>query len=176
LTTEVQQATEAHTEAQQTVNWSEPATHAALLALHRREALRGSRFTLATLALLLGIGVFQAVSAQNWLILLGAALVVALIARRIRLALARLSVAAQAGGTTHYHLSGDVLHVQNTLGTFQIPLALMERVHAHPGGLIVVYAGQSVLTIPNGPLRRALEPRLSSSLSAQALSAPGGTP
>ena len=145
---------------EQTVDWADPAALKTLTTLHCQDGWRRSRVPLIALVLLTAIGVFQLLAAHTWLYLIAAVLLALLMFLRVQVMAARLSRAAGASGVTRYRLEGKVLHLQNALGQFQIPLGLMERVHSYPAGIIVTYAGTSAFTLPDGPVRRELELQL----------------
>ena len=152
---------------EQSVDWADPVALNTLTTLHRQDGWRTSRAPLIPLALLAAIGVFQLLAAHTWLYLIAAALLALLMFVRVQVTAARLGRAAKTSGTTRYRLEGQVLHLQNALGQFQIPLGLMERVHSYPAGIIVTSAGTSAFTLPDGPVCRELELQLKRS--------PGGT-
>ncbi|MGY2894666.1 hypothetical protein [Deinococcus sp. UYEF24] len=145
---------------EQSVDWAEPTALKTLTALHRQNGWRTSRVPLTALALLAAIGVFQLLTAHTWLFLIAAVLLALLMVVRVQVTAVRLGRAAKTSGTTRYRLEDQTLHLQNALGQFQIPLGLMERVHSYPAGIIVTYAGTSAFTLPDGPVRRELEPQL----------------
>ena len=150
---------------EQTVDWSSPASLTALNRIHA-QANWSVRRT-APLAVLMGLGVFEWLSVHSFNLLIaagGVALLILAVTRRFN---ARLRRAALASGRTTYRLD-DALHIQNALGTFEIPLTLIDLVRSYPAGLIVQYAGGSFLTLPDGPLCRELEHRIHTrSLSSQ---------
>lgn len=146
---------------EQTVDWADPAVQESFLRLHRRDGWQTSRASLVALALLTLIGVFQVLSAHTWLYLIAAAAGLGLMLLRIQLVLARLRrLLPHADGITRYRLQDRTLHIRNTAGEYQIPLAQMTRFRPYPGGLIVQYAGSSTFTLPDGPVRRDLELQL----------------
>ena len=150
------------TVAQQTVDWADPAAVRALERLHRGDMWRGS------LGLVIGLGLLGVYAAWRWLregqplYFLAVMIFAALLLLRVRATLRRLEVAARASGVTSYRLeaAADTLHIHNALGDFHIPLTLMGPPRSSPGGLIVPYAGQSVLTLPGGPVCTELRRRL----------------
>ncbi len=146
---------------EQTVNWADPAVQEGYLRLHRRDGWQTSRVSLAALALLTLIGVFQLSVAHTWLYLIAAAAVLALMLLRMWVVLARLrSLLPVSDGLTQYRLEAEILHIRNAAGEYQIPLAQMNRFRPYPDGLIVNYAGTSSFTLPEGPVCRDLKTQL----------------
>ena len=148
--------------AEQTVDWADPAAVQALARLHQRDFWR------VRLDLLIALGLLGGYAAWRWLregqplYFLAVMIFAALLLLRVRATLRRLGVAARASGVTSYRLEAadDTLHIHNALGDFHIPLKLMGPPRSSPGGLIVPYAGQSVLTLPAGPVCTELRRRL----------------
>ncbi|WP_425147178.1 hypothetical protein [Deinococcus sp.] len=157
-----EQAITGQASSEQTVDWADPAAVRALERLHRGDMWRGS------LGLVIGLGLLGVYAAWRWLreerplYFLAVMIFAALLLLRVRATLRRLEVAARASGVTSYRLEAadDTLHVHNALGDFHIPLKLIGPPRSYSGGLIVPYAGQSVLTLPAGPVCTELRRRL----------------
>lgn len=138
----------------QTVDWRTPEMQLVLNSIQARQ-LRTPRLALAA-ALTLGV-VLLALTGQP-LLLIAAAVLTASHAWITRTHRQRLQQAAQASGLTTYHLTEDgTLHIQNHLGQYEIPAGLRGRTHRYPQAITIQYAGNSTLTIPDGPVRTALE-------------------
>ena len=157
---------------EQTVDWADPAVQDGYLRLHRQDQWQTSRASLMVVPLLAVMGVLWGVSAHTWGWLLAAGAALGLTLLRIRVVLTRLRrLLPTVGGLTRYRLEDRALHIQNAAGDHEILLSQMNRVRSYPAGIVVQYAETSTFTLPDGPVRQALELRLPPSFSA-----PGGTP
>jgi hypothetical protein len=161
------QTTSAKTTATQTTDWADPAALAALSRIHTFHAWRSRRLPLLALGLLVVIGVFQWSSTGNPVFLIAAVALGGLMLLVHQFTLTRVRRAALASGVTTYRL-GDALHIQNALGSFDLPLTEINRIRTAPDGILITYARTSTLTLLSGPIRTEFERRLSIP--------PGGTP
>lgn len=148
---------------EQTVDWSNPASLTALRRIHI-QAMWSLRRT-APLAVLIVLGLFEWLSLHSYSLLIAAGFVALLIFAATWRFNAHLRRAALASGVSTYRLD-DALHIQNALGTFKIPLTLIDLIRAYPAGMVVQYAGGSLLTLPDGPLCRELKRRVNSRASS----------
>ena len=142
---------------EQTVDWSNPVSLTTLNRIHA-QAMWSLRRT-APLAVLIVLGLFEWLSAHSYSLLVAAGFVGLVIFAATRRFNAQLRRAALASGMSTYRLD-DALHIQNALGTFEVPLTLIDLVRSYPAGMIVRYAGGSFLTLPDGPLCRELKHRV----------------
>lgn len=142
---------------EQTVDWTDPASLTTLRRIHTQAAWSLRRT--APIAVLAVLGLFEWLSLHSYNLLIAAGFVALVILFATRRVHAQLRRAALASGLSTYRLD-DALHIQNALGTFDVPLTLINLVRSYPAGAIVQYAGASLLTLPDGPLCRELNRRV----------------
>lgn len=141
------------------VNWTEPARQQQLRRGHLVYLLKHSKFTLATLLALSVFGLVSVIRGGDWWLLAGGAIIGGLLALRFSRYLASVVQAAQAAGPSIYRLLESGLDVQNALGAWTVGWAHIERVEVAGDLLLVTYAGRALLSLPAGPLARALRAR-----------------
>ena len=139
---------------EQTIDWSTPHAQHILTSVRNRRLLPARiilTVTLITALLHLALTGTPA-------LLIAATLLLALHLWTTHTHATRQRHAAHASGPPTYQLSDDgTLHVHNNLGQFRIPASERQRTRRYPQAITVTYAGHSTLTLPNGPVRTALE-------------------
>ncbi|NTY00189.1 hypothetical protein [Deinococcus sp. JMULE3] len=139
---------------EQTIDWSTPPAQQILTSV-RNSQLLPTRIVLAGTFI---VGAAHLALTGRPLILIAATLLLALHLWTTHTHATRQRHAAHASGPTTYQLSDDgTLHVHNNLGQFRIPASERQRTRRYPQAITVTYAGHSTLTLPNGPVRTALE-------------------
>ena len=143
----------------QTVDWRTPEAQAVAVAAYRQRD-RGRRISPGVaLLLLLALGMVNLFASRLPWLLIAAALVGAFMLCVDAFVIRRLLRLAAGSGLTTYWLDSEasLLHIDNALGRFQLPLNLIRRQLPGPQALTLEYAERSTITIPNGPVRTALE-------------------
>lgn len=150
---------------QQSVDWSTDEAQAILRRMHRSYGLRHKLLVLLLFLVLLALGVARTLIFHQPLILILTVLLMVGLAYWMNAAVQGSLRAARASGLTHYHLeeAEPVIHIRNDLGEFRIAFAEIDRISVLPGRLLVNYAGQSQMTLPDGPVASELQRRLNSS-------------
>ena len=151
--------------ASQSVDWASESGQNILRRLHRQSLLRRDRITFLVLVVLFFVSLVHLLLSGESLLLWLAGACTGAVLLRIYLELNRAVRAAKLIGLSHYRLDDeDVLHLQNALGEFRLPLTQIDRFTSLPAGVVLDYAGQSRMNLPAGPVASELQRRLKSSI------------